>query len=183
MPEKIKYKMSFDKAIEIIVWLASNNPGIDIYHVAKVVFFAEKAHINKYAKPIVGERYCKLDYGPIPSNIVDLINKNEFLSPRHLERMEKAVVVDIKNHKSITPLRAPDMSYFSGTEIDCLQEALTTYSKLSFEELFERTHKLKLYIETDLKETIDYALFVDDDNPHREQILTHLHETSPYLHV
>jgi hypothetical protein len=30
--------------------LANRKPGIDIYHVAKVLFYADKMHINKLRK-------------------------------------------------------------------------------------------------------------------------------------
>jgi hypothetical protein len=37
MRTKISYKLNFEKAIEALVWLAQNKPGIDIYHIAKVL--------------------------------------------------------------------------------------------------------------------------------------------------
>ena len=39
---KISFKMDEDKAIEALVWLAHKQPGIDAFHVAKVLYFADK---------------------------------------------------------------------------------------------------------------------------------------------
>ena len=65
----VRYEISYDKAIEVLVWLANTKPGIDIYHVCKVLFYADKSHINKYLRPIIGDYYIKMDYGPVPSGV------------------------------------------------------------------------------------------------------------------
>ena len=41
MNSPIRFKISYDKATEVIIWLAKMKPGIDIYHVAKVLFYME----------------------------------------------------------------------------------------------------------------------------------------------
>jgi uncharacterized phage-associated protein len=48
------YQMNYEKAIEVVVWLANKNPGIDIYHVAKILYYAEKTHLNRHGRPIIG---------------------------------------------------------------------------------------------------------------------------------
>ncbi len=60
MGNRIDYRINYEKAIETIVWLASEKPGIDIYHLGKVLFYADKKHylVLFYA--------CQTSYQPAP---------------------------------------------------------------------------------------------------------------------
>jgi len=181
MDTNIRWRFDYDKAIEIIVWLANRRPGIDIYHVAKVVYFAEKLHLNRYARPIVGDTYINMDYGQVPSGIRDLITDNPLLSPDHLQKVADSFVVQKSPHPSLKSLREPNMDYFSGTDIQCLEESLREYGEKSFSELKRIAHDEKSYLRTGLNQPIDYTLLIDDDNPNREEILEEMSQTSVYV--
>ena len=175
------YKISYNKAIEVIVWLANMQPGIDIYHVVKIMFFADKLHLNKYARPLVGDRYIKMQYGPVPSAIKDLITKNMWLSPQQSEKISTAIDIIDEKHYKIIPKRKADLSFFSKSDISCLTESFENYKNATFEELYTLTHQEPCYIEAEEKGSIDYALMVNNDNPNRDFIINHISETSQYL--
>ena len=181
MGTSIRWQFDYDKAIEIIVWLGTKKPGIDIYHVAKVVYFAEKLHLNRYARPIVGDTYINMDHGQVPSGIRDLITENPWLSPDHLQKIADSFIVQKCPYPSLKSLREPDMDYFSGTDVQCLEESLEEQGGKSFDELRQMAHEEKSYLKTGLNQPIDYALLVDDDNPNREEILEEMNLTSFYL--
>lgn len=184
MKEPIRFKISYDKATEAIVWLAWMKPGIDIYRVAKVLFYADKTHINKYARPVTGDTYIKMPYGPVPSGIRDLITENSWLSPKQLDKIRNSLVIDkSSNYFKLATVREPDMGYFSKSDIECLTDSLNKYGELTFDELYKLTHSEKCYYRTDPDDKIDYALLVDDDNPLRDEILEHMKETSQYIQV
>ncbi len=184
MNEMIHYNISFDKLTEVIVWLAKMSPSIDIYHVAKVLFYADKMHINRYGRPITGDTYVKMDYGPVPSGAYDLIKENRWLSPKHLKQIKDSLLIDKSDqHLRLQALREPDMTYFSRSDLKCLEESLSEYACKSFDELYTITHSEKCYCETDLKEKIDYALFIEDDNPFKKEILQDMEEGSRYIQV
>ena len=52
-----RYAVHTAKAVETIVWLANAKPGIDVYHVVKCAFFADKDHLNRFGRPIAGDDY------------------------------------------------------------------------------------------------------------------------------
>ncbi len=179
----IKYHMSYRKAIEAIVWLGDKKPGIDIFHIAKVLFYADKLHINKYARPIIGDAYKNMEYGPVPSGVRDLITKDEWLNPNDVDLFKKSVTVNKSRYPSIKSLRAPNLDYFSGTDIECLEESLAKYGEKSFNELVALTHSEKCFLATEGGGMIDYSLMVDEENPNRDEILKNMSETSAYLQV
>jgi len=183
MEHTIQYRTNYEKAIETIVWIAGQKPGIDLYHVVKVMFYAEKMHVNRYARPIIGDTYICGDYGPLPSGVHDLITEDSWLSPDHLKLVADSLVIQRSPYPKIAASRKPNMAYFSGTDLECLKESLEEYGEKSFDELKEITHNETCYLETAFKQPIDYALMVDEDNPNRDEIIDEMSETSPYIQV
>jgi len=183
MGTRTLFKINYEKAIETIVWIASNKPGIDIYHVAKILFYADKMHVNKYARPILGDIYIRMPYGPVPSGVRDIITENTWLPPDINEKAANAFVVDKSNNHKLAATRQPNMDFFSASDIECLSESLSKYGSMSFAELKNLTHSEKCYYETDSNDKIDYVLLVDDDNPHKEEIIEHMTEVSQYVQV
>jgi len=184
MNSKIKYRVNYKKAIEIIVWLANQKPNIDIYHIAKVLFYAEKDHLNLYARPIIGDAYICHEYGPFPSTILNLIHQEErWIDPIYLENINKSIKVSRDKFPRITPLRQPDLDFFSETDINCLIKALRNYGDLSFDELKNLTHEEKSYYGTDLLNSIDYALMIDNTNPDYDWIVKEINEIAQYTEL
>ena len=179
MNNPILFKINYSKAIEAIIWLANKKPNIDIYHIAKILFYADKMHINKYARPIIGDTYKKMPYGPVPSAIRDLIRENMWLLDEHLEEIAKSLLIDKSTkYYNLTAKRKPDLSYFSKSDMDFLTNSLNKYGELPFDELYNLTHLEKCYYQTQDKDSIDYALFIDDDNPFKDEILKDMQEKS-----
>lgn len=183
MKSQIAYHINYEKAVEALVWLADQKPGIDIYHVAKVLFYADKKHVNRYARPILGDTYICMDYGPVPSGVRDLITEGSWLSPDYLDKASEALIIEKKPHTTIRARRKPNLMFFSGTDLECLNESLTEYGEKSFSELMNLTHDEKCWIGSGASQPIDYALLVDDDNPNREDILEEMAETARYIQI
>lgn len=184
MSNLIQFKISYNKTIEVVVWLANMRPGIDIYHVAKVLFYADKKHINKYGRPITGDTYIRMPYGPVPSGVRDIVTENSWLSPDQLAQIKNSLIIDKNdNHYKLAAVRKPNMMYFSKSDIACLEDSLNKYGDMPFDELYQTTHAEKCYYETDPNEKIDCALLIDDDNPFRNEILENMEEISQYVQV
>jgi uncharacterized phage-associated protein len=57
------------KALEALVLVAKAWPGITPFFVAKVFFLAEKWHLNRFGRPIIGDTYVAMQNGPVPSAV------------------------------------------------------------------------------------------------------------------
>ncbi len=177
--KKISYRINYEKAIEALTWLAAQKPKIDIYHVAKVLYYAEKTHINKYGRPIIGDTYIRAKYGQMPSGVRDLIKKNKWLGQQYLDLLSSSLVVD-RPYDKLTALRTPKLEYFSDTDVECLKNALSKYGDLSFDDLLWVSHQEKAWLQTEAKKPIDYLLMIDDDNPNRAEIIEDIVCTAQY---
>src|SRR4051794_37148117 len=67
------YRVNPRKALEVILWLAHRQSPIDFYHILKMVYFADKYHLNIYGRPVVGDRYEAKNYGPVPTAVYDIL--------------------------------------------------------------------------------------------------------------
>src|SRR3712207_105870 len=116
---ELPFTLNWAKAIEAVALLASKQPGIDVYRVAKVLFYAEKKHINRYGRPITGDTYKALAHGPVPSGIHDLIDKDSFVDPDYQEMLGQCVEVVKEPYSKLRPKRAPNLDSFSETDLEC----------------------------------------------------------------
>ena len=176
----LKYRINWEKAIEAITWLACQKPGIDFIHVSKVLFYADKAHLQRFARPILGDTYIAMEYGPVPSGVRDLLTKNEFVYPDLLEAMTEAVEIDWGKAPSVRCRRQPRLECFSETDLDCLAAALDEYGEMPLSRLRELTHDERAWMEAPTNGAMDYELMIDEDLPDRKKIIEEIRETAAY---
>jgi len=182
MKDKILFNLDLAKALEAIVWLAHKMPGIDIYHIGKVLFYADKKHLNKHGRPVLGDDYVKMKFGPAPLNILNIVNLNNYSFPSNfLDTIEAAIKVQNRN-KNTTALRKPDTDYFSKSDIRCLEESFKENGDKSFEFLLKKTHNEPCYKNTIDSDFIDYSLMLDDSSKHSESIKSSIYEHSESIY-
>jgi len=167
----LKFAISPDKALEAMAFVAQKQPGLSPKYVSKVFFYAEKWHLNRYGRPIVADTYIAMTQGPVPSTIKNFIDEN-------WDRCEKPEDFDaVLSVKSIWGLRrmnarrAPDLSRLSASDQECLLEAIAYCKDLTSDELSVLTHQEKAWRNAGFNKPMDYEDFVDDDNPHKEEII------------
>ena len=176
----ISFTVNQEKVLEAIVYIASKKPGIDIYHTVKTMFYADKLHLNRYARPVLGDIYIKMENGPVPSFVRDVITFSSFLPEGFRQKAEQAFSTSGKI-KKITVKRSPELKEFSETDIECLNEALDLCKDKTFEELKELTHKETAWIKASMSGALDYSLLVDVDNPYLDDIICDLVENGKFM--
>jgi uncharacterized phage-associated protein len=174
----IRFTMNEDKAIEAIVWVASQCPGIDFYHVAKVLYFADKEHLSRYARPVLGDTYIKMPHGPVPSFVYDLLKRNEFLPGDTLAAISDAVKLDPTPYPAVHAARAPRLDVFSRSDLETLRWALDVYGRRSVSELRELTHQERAWCDAPMNGEMRYEDIIDERTPDREKLLAHLAENA-----
>lgn len=177
----VRFKTNPDKALEAIVWLANNKPGITAFVLSKLLFFADKIHLERYGRPIIGDRYIAMEHGPVPSRVYDLVKFEEFLDEDTLQSAMDAFEVARVPYPSITAKRKPDEHVFSETDLECLTEALGTYGSLSMSRLRKISHSNPAYQAAQVNGEMDYALIIDENLENREQLIEELREVASHM--
>lgn len=170
---KIRFRPNVGKAVEAILWLAqarqSAGKAADMHALLKLLFFAEALHLNRFGRPIVGDRFFARQYGPVPQLAYDLL-KHEPLLVQEVEGQK--LPFERAGEYEIKPTRAPDLAKLSDSDVAALNDTFAKYGRLSFAQLTEASHATKAYrnAEGTATQLMDYADFLDDSEDKQEKV-------------
>jgi len=172
-----RYATNTAKALEVILWLSNARPGVDIYHVVKCAFYADKYHVDRYGRPIAGDDYVADTYGPLGAVVYGLLRNNplEILALQGNGTLPFRVV---EGNFQVVPDREPNLNRLSGSDVEALSYALENYGDKSFDELFEESHSEPAYIAAD-GGRMHYEHLLPADAPNRKAKIEYLIETAP----
>lgn len=120
------------KAIEAVVYLASQINDPTKMKICKLLYFADKLHMSRYGRFISGDNYVAMEHGPVPSKIYNII--------RRVERGEENDAFSVPNSRTIAPQRPADLYEFSDTDIECFEETLRDYGNKTAKQLRDMSH-------------------------------------------
>lgn len=163
-----------EKAIEAILYISKKST--DLFHIVKTLYFADKLHLEHYGRLITGDCYVAMREGPVPSGAYDLIkfargDEYQYESKIKNAHPEKAFIV---KGNDILPQRETNLDVFSESDIECLDEALKTYSQMNALKLWNEVHREKSYKETQRNKQIPLSKIIELDIPNGNEILDYL---------
>jgi len=163
------------KTLEVILWLANASQGIDLYHVVKAAFYADKYHLNKYGRPISGDEYQADRYGPLGQCIYGLLVQ----SPLEMLALEtNGPLPFVVGHAwRVIPDREANIRLLSESDVEALAHGLGQVEGRSFDDLVRATHDEKAYIEAN-GGLMKFEDLLDDDDPDRDEKAADLAETA-----
>ncbi len=164
----LRFQFDEKKGVETLAFIAQSWPEITPFFAAKVLFFAEKMHLNRYSRPIVGDTFIAMPNGPVPSTIYDFI-KGKLDQAGDPEAIVGAIKVDDSRYKRVTALREPDLRVLSESDVECLSEAIEFCRGKSFGHLSTLTHQEKAWIEASANTAMDYGYLFEGDE-HGEKL-------------
>ncbi len=137
------------KFVAALGYFASQRlPELSKLKAAKLLYFCDKYHLLKYGAPVLGDQYFCLDNGPVPSASLNLMN--EVITPVRFGSHARPLLDLIETYIGVnsapkfpefTPKRDPDLSVFSGSEIEALKETVRVYGQMKTWDLRELSHK------------------------------------------
>ncbi len=162
--KRIEFRFDVKKLINALAFFAGEVKDLDKLKATKLLYLADKHHLVRYGRPILGDCYFRLDAGPVPSRSLDIMNSTVDVFRVNIPTPNKDAFISklkITDHKypRFQQREAPDLSVFSSSEIESLKETLHEYGKLSISKLIKLTHKDATWQETEQNAEIDYRLF------------------------
>jgi uncharacterized phage-associated protein len=174
---KIRFNINYEKALQVILWVAKNNNGINVYNLLKVVFAADCYHLNKYGRPVVGDTYIAMVHGTVPSVVYDIIKGDEVILD-----LIKCDGIPFKNDNHVINIKSQDSineKYFSESDIEALNAGLNEYGSLSFKQVEEKNHTHKAWINA-INRGVNSQVHYEDMIENKE-ILEDLKENCQYI--
>lgn len=140
----VRFEIDWEKSLAALVYLASKDlPEFDKYKACKLVFLSDKYHLVRFARPITGDAYYAVPYGPIPSQLLDRIDALE-----KGEDEELAGLLESDTRFTNPHFRAKTEANFSAlsqSDIIALDRIAELFGNKNFAELKAITHAMPAY--------------------------------------
>ena len=177
LPASARYAVNTAKVVEVILWLANARPGIDLYHVVKCAWFADKDHLGRHGRPIAGDDYDAETYGPLGRVIYRLLREDpmEMIALGNNGPLPFRVLPD--ERWTVQADRAANERVLSTSDVASLQRAMDAAADLRFEELVDLTHADPAYVAAE-GGRIRYEDMLDQNDPRWAEKAADLAETA-----
>ncbi|ABQ06629.1 Panacea domain-containing protein [Flavobacterium johnsoniae] len=125
------FNLHKEKAVNSLLFVTHQLEKADTHKTYKILYFADQKHLLKYGRPIFGDTYVKMQYGPVPSFVKNVVDEE-------IEGLEEVVA---KYHRfNLQPLTEANLDYLSQSDLECLRESIEENKNLSFIELTNKSH-------------------------------------------
>ena len=72
----MKQLFQYNAAVNAILYaLAVLDKKMDMHKLCKILYFADQKHLSLYGRSITGDTYIAMEYGPVPSNVDDILKE------------------------------------------------------------------------------------------------------------
>ncbi len=145
----IRFRFAPEKLVQALAFFAERGVrDLDKMKAAKLLFHADKYHLLKYGRPVIGDQYACMEYGPVPSASLNVMNDVVARDP-HFPPVEKALFDEyltiersmFRKYPVFRARKEPDLDVFSDSDIEALDYARKTYGAKSSWELSEQSHE------------------------------------------
>ncbi len=140
-------KEYFDKerTVATILFFAEKAGGtIDLWRLLKLIYVADRKHLNKKGHTITRDIYGKLPAGATPSATYDLLKeaRGEKTPTRHDLRdfITQYIIVQPDPDNVVIARQSPNLEDLSPAEIETLEDVWNTLGRASFGVLWEEAH-------------------------------------------
>jgi hypothetical protein len=131
----------------------------------KILFYADFRAYGELGRSMTGQRYRKLEGGPVPEGIAGI-----------LEDMERRDLCAWDGRK-LVPLRRPDLSVLPADELEITRAVVQDLWALSAAEVSDLSHRFPGWQAAEIGEEIPYeTVFVDEPRPLTPEEVAWAHE-------
>jgi len=130
----IRFTINKEKAIEALIWIIQKGEA-NVYNAMKILFAADKYHLNRYGRPVTGDRYVAMRFGTVPSWIYDATKDPK--PGGGFVRKDTALKRE--------PRRTFDRRWFSESDMEALEHGFKEYAGKDFQTVLLKNHREKAW--------------------------------------
>jgi uncharacterized phage-associated protein len=135
------FSFSHRKATQALNFFANRAGGsINKMKALKLVYFADRYHLRKYGRPVVGDEYLAMNYGPVASATKDLAEMSDFLGEEEA-RYAKKFIQPSETGRAFNSVSEVDEKVFSESDREALTFAWNRFGRVDKFELSKLTHR------------------------------------------
>lgn len=152
---KVEFEFDRAKAVAVLQLLASRPEAVthlDKYKAVKLAFLADRYHLVRCGRPIIGGQYRALPFGPVSQEFLELIQERvdqareetaRLVSPDLFELFD----VDFQPQYPTLSARSPvESDALSRSDRSALEHVVVMYGQMGFDQLKSLTHATAAYL-------------------------------------
>lgn len=127
------------KIVEVVLYILNKIGGTDIYHLFKIIYFAEMKHLAKWGTRIIKDDLCAIKFGPVPTELYYAIKNEGNAELTSLIHSSTEFAGDDAPNV-LLPKEAANIDYLSKSDMEALDESIKENASLTFNELKMKSH-------------------------------------------
>jgi uncharacterized phage-associated protein len=148
---KLEFSFNLAKFVQALVFFSKNGVSdLTKLKAAKLFYFADKEHLLRYGRPIIGDVYFALNLGPVPSHADDFFDEAQAAhqagpsTPAQEEFLQYLDVVADYWPRYVAN-GEENFRAFSRSDLEVLADIAKKYGKLHWKRLVELSHEEPAY--------------------------------------
>ncbi|MFH1386357.1 MAG: Panacea domain-containing protein [bacterium] len=133
--------MNIRKVVAVLGCLADELGPIDKLKACKLLYYIDKLHLIEYGRFVTGDIYFKLPLGPIPSQVLDIINERGNLFKEEEAYLRRYLIIGSDKNRTIKCKNKPDLKELSESETIIIQRVINEYGRYTSSRLVDISHK------------------------------------------
>jgi len=153
---KIAFRFNPDKSVQVMAYFLSRLGPTDKVKLMKLLYIADRNHFIQYGYPLTGSRQVAMDYGPLPSECLNLVDGGYQPDPGLPFR-----VLTVKDATVSLVTKTPKTDGITKEELATLNKVVEGFGSAGTWDLKKHTHKFPEYervYEVGTSKTITYEL-------------------------
>ncbi len=142
----------FKNALLYITQKIGALPNVGQTVLYKILYFCDFDYYEKYEEQLIGATYIKNHFGPTPREFSKIIK--EMVKDGDIE--EVVTRFFDKDQRKYLPVKNPDLSVFSGRELQHIDEEIARLGHKTAKELSDFSHQDIPWISTEIGQNIPY---------------------------
>lgn len=131
------------RALESTIYLAERLKNPTMHEILKLRYFADKIHLSKYGFLASGDNYCALEFGPVASNTYNMLraargDRSAWINDALGAFTEGSLIIE--NSMFVKVNREANLELLAGSDIECLNEAISAWGGMSFQDRTMLSH-------------------------------------------
>jgi len=142
---QIRFRFNPEKLVHALVFFSTSGvKNLDTMKAAKLLYFADRLHLQKYGRPILGDDYYCMKHGPIPTlslNIMQAAIQGSDEADDAELLVEYLEIERSSKYPQFIAKKDPDMDVFSDSDVEVLQNVVAKYGGKTAWQLRELAHE------------------------------------------
>ncbi len=140
----MKFQFDEEKAIAAILHIVSEvqqrgETKIGFHKIFKILYFADRKHLAQWGRPVTGDYFVAMNYGPVPSNIYDML-KSAKGDSSFIDQDKYNDYFEIYGGHWVKTKQSADMDVLSESDLKALHRAIEKNAHLDFSQLVQMSH-------------------------------------------